>query len=215
MRSVSPIQKIGEERHTRILTAAVQVFSKSSFGNATTDEIARRAHVSKRDIYAAFPDKHAILAGVIEMLLEAEDETFQRVVADSGQLRGPARERLEVIGLALISEILSPLTGFVSSRVTSECVQKPPIGAIYFEKCYARRRQLIAQVLSVRPAASKRKARRSFDANLAAQHFIALVSHLPQLTTSVGMRDVWNPKSIEDHVRSAVDCFLKAYPALA
>jgi AcrR family transcriptional regulator len=43
-----------DERSVRIATAALEVFSEFSFQDATTDEIARRARVSKRDIYASF-----------------------------------------------------------------------------------------------------------------------------------------------------------------
>jgi TetR/AcrR family transcriptional regulator, mexJK operon transcriptional repressor len=215
MRSRTPIHRIGEERHARILAAALEVFSKSSYWDATTDEIARRAHVSKRDIYAEFPDKHAILAAVISRVLQTGDENLRRVISDSDHDRTPQRERLEVIGLALMSEILSPVTGFVSRLVASECINHPSIGTIYFENWHARRCQLMARVFSATVHLAKSGTRRSCDTNLASQHYLALISHLPQLTAGVGMRDTWNSKSIQAHVRGSVDCFLKAYPILA
>jgi AcrR family transcriptional regulator len=215
MRSRTPIHRIGEERHARILTAALEVFSKSSYWDATTDEIARRAHVSKRDIYAEFPDKHAILAAVISRVLQTGDENLRRVIADSSQDRMEQRERLEIIGLALMSEILSPVTGFVARLVSSESISHPSIGSIYFESWHARRCELIAQVFLGNTQPAKSKARRPHDTSQASQHYLALISHLPQLTAGVGMRDTWNPKSIQVHVKSAVDCFLKAYPILA
>ena len=215
MRTQGPIHQIGEERHSRILTAALEVFSKSSFGDASTDEIARRAHVSKRDLYAEFPDKHAILAAVISMVLQTDDEHFRRVISDSDHDRAPQRERLEVIGLALIGEILSPLTGFVSRLVSSESVGQPPIGVTFFENWYARRTQSIAEVFSERTAQTKARTRKSCDVDLASKHFVALIAHLPQLTCVSGMHRNWNRKSIQAHVRSAVECFLNAYPVLA
>ena len=42
-----------------------------------------------------------------------------------------------------------------------------------------------------------------------------LDSHLPQLTASIGIPDTWNSGSIQSHVRSSVECFLKAYPEIA
>lgn len=212
---MGPIRQIGEPRHARILTAALEVFSKSSFGDATTDEIARRAHVSKRDIYTAFPDKRAILAAVISMVLQTGDETFRRVVSDSNHSSVPLHERLEIIGLALVGEILSPVTGFVCRLVSSECVEQPLIGTIYYENWYARRSQLISQVFAKRLAAAKGKNRRSYDTKQAAKHYVALVTHLPQLTVSAGMYKIWSPKVAQNHVRSAVECFLKAYPGIA
>lgn len=215
MRSLGRIQNAGEVRQFRILTAALEVFSKSSFGDATTDEIARRAHVSKRDIYAQFPDKHAILAAVVQMVLQTGDENLQRVVADSRHDHGSIRERLEIIGLALINEILSPLTGFVSRLVSSECVEQPPIGSIYFDNWYSRRSQEVSQVLAAHLSSRIGKPRRARDFNQAAKHYLALITQLPQLTANVGRREMWTQRSVQAHVQSAVECFLKAYPELA
>jgi len=49
----------------RILTAAFAVFRKGGFSGASTLEIATRAKVSKRDLYALFGSKHAMLAACI------------------------------------------------------------------------------------------------------------------------------------------------------
>jgi AcrR family transcriptional regulator len=212
MKPQNPIRQIGEERHARILTAALEVFSKCSFGDATTDEIARRACVSKRDIYAEFPDKHAILAAVVNIVLQTGDENIQRVVSDSCHFIKSRQKRLEIVGLALMSEILSPVTGFLCRLVSSESLKQPPIGALYFENWYTRRNQLIARLFSEGTTGTKRKIRRPYDAQQAARHYVALITQLPQLTASVGMREMWTPKSIETHVRTAVQCFRKAYP---
>jgi AcrR family transcriptional regulator len=214
MRSRGPIYKVGKERYARILTAALEVFSKSSFGDATTDEIARRAHVSKRDIYAEFPDKHAILAAVVTMVLRTGNENLQRVVSDSCETVKSLEKRLEIVGLALISEILSPVTGFVFRLVSSESLAKPSIGALHFDYWCTRRNQLVAQVFSCHGAEAKHGPRRRFDANQAATHYVALISQLPQFSASLGMREMWNPKTIENHVSSVVKCFLRAYPTL-
>ena len=49
----------------RALTAAFAVFRKRGFSGASTLEIATRAQVSKRDLYALFGSKHAMLAACI------------------------------------------------------------------------------------------------------------------------------------------------------
>src|SRR5436189_64843 len=50
----------------RVLGAAFAVFRKRGFSDATTLEIATRAQVSKRDLYALFGNKHAMLAACIK-----------------------------------------------------------------------------------------------------------------------------------------------------
>ena len=205
---------INIDRVSRIINAALEVFSERTFDDAGTDEIARRAHVSKRDIYANFPDKHALLSAVIKTVLQADDENFSNVIshtADSVALP----ERLEVIGLALINEVLSPATCFVARLISSESIKQPQIGAIYFDGWYVRRCEAISKVLSLHIASRKSRVRKVADTNQAARHYAALVVHLPQLTATVGLREIWNPKKVQTHVGEAVNCFLAAYPSLA
>src|SRR5262249_56412665 len=49
----------------RVLAAAFTVFRKCGFSRASTFEIATRAQVSKRDLYALFGSKHAMLTACI------------------------------------------------------------------------------------------------------------------------------------------------------
>jgi len=214
MISSHPRQQLGQERQSRIVVAALEVFSKSSFGDATTDEIARRAHVSKRDIYNTFSDKHAILIAAVDMVLQTGDENLEHVVFDVQQGGTSIKEMLEIVGLALVSEILSPSSGFVFRLVLSESVGQPAIGAAYFENWYNRRSRRVAQFLSRQLTKPNGKSGRSMDTNAASKHFVGLVTHLPQLTAGVGMLEMWNSKSVQSHVRSSVECFLKAYPDL-
>jgi AcrR family transcriptional regulator len=196
------------------VAAALEVFADLSFHDATTDEIARRARVSKRDIYAAFPNKHAILVAVMHMVLQADDENLLHVIsltADSVSMS----ERLEVIGLALINEILSPATGFLTRLISSESIHQPEIGTSYYDHWYKRRYELISQVLSTRMARAKKPVREFHNSKQAAQHYLALITHVPQLSVSVDMRDMWTPRSVQTHVKNGVECFLKAYPAIA
>src|SRR5215475_7854802 len=50
----------------RVLATAFAVFRKRGFSGASTLEIATRAKVSKRDLYALFGSKHAMLAACIK-----------------------------------------------------------------------------------------------------------------------------------------------------
>lgn len=50
----------------RVLHAAFAEFRKHGFSGANTLDIATRAHVSKRDLYALFDSKHAMLSACIK-----------------------------------------------------------------------------------------------------------------------------------------------------
>jgi AcrR family transcriptional regulator len=59
------------ERRIAVLAAAQNLFFTKGFGGTTTLEIAKAAGVSKRDLYAAFPTKESMLAGLISARVEA------------------------------------------------------------------------------------------------------------------------------------------------
>jgi TetR/AcrR family transcriptional repressor of mexJK operon len=202
-----------DERFNRIAAASLEVFSEYSFQDATTDEIARRARVSKRDIYSRFPSKHDILLAAIRIVLQADEDSLTEIVSFTRESTS-LRERLEVIALALINQVLSRVTGSLTRIILSESFNQPQIGSLYFEKWYASRTELISAVLAHHTADPRERSARRSDTSQAAKHFVALVIHLPQMMASVGMRDSWNSKLVQTHVKSAVKCFLDAYPML-
>ena len=63
-RSDPPSGEANETRQ-RILRAAFQAFSEKGYAGASTLMIATRAKVSKRDLYAMFPNKEAMLVACI------------------------------------------------------------------------------------------------------------------------------------------------------
>jgi TetR/AcrR family transcriptional regulator, mexJK operon transcriptional repressor len=209
--NVAPRDNGKTERVSRIVAASLEVFSEFSFQDATTGEIARRARVSKRDMYAHFPDKHALLIATINKALQAEDENVLKTIAHTRDARS-LKKRLEIIGLTLINEVLSVAMSILTRLVASESINRPLIGAVYFENGPARRAKLISEVLALHVTKSKA---RSLDTFKAAEHYLALVTYQPRLTTLIGMRDVWDLNSIQTHVEMSVECFLKAYPHFA
>src|SRR6516164_9623004 len=52
--------------HERILRAAFQAFTKDGYADTSTLEIAKRAKISKRDLYANFGSKHAVLVACMK-----------------------------------------------------------------------------------------------------------------------------------------------------
>jgi AcrR family transcriptional regulator len=206
---LSPQDNGKEERVGRIITASLEVFSEFSFQDATTGEIARRARVSKRDIYAHFPDKHALLIATLNKALQSEFSNITETIAETQNVRS-LQKRLEIIGLMLINEVTSVAMSVLTRLAASESINHPLAGTVYLENGPLRHTTLISEVLS--PYGAKNKAR--LDVAKAAEHYLALVMYRPHLTTSMGMRDMWDTKSIQAHVVSAVEGFLKAYPSL-
>ena len=66
-RSVIPEPPSAEHPvHERILRAAFQAFTEDGYADTSTLEIARRAKISKRDLYANFGSKHEVLVACIK-----------------------------------------------------------------------------------------------------------------------------------------------------
>jgi AcrR family transcriptional regulator len=70
-KSVIPDQSSAEHRmQDRILGAAFKAFTEDGYAETSTLEIARRAKISKRDLYANFSSKHAVLIACIKSRAE-------------------------------------------------------------------------------------------------------------------------------------------------
>jgi AcrR family transcriptional regulator len=70
-KSVIPDQSSAEDpMQDRILGAAFKAFTEDGYTETSTLEIARRAKISKRDLYANFSSKHAVLVACIKSRAE-------------------------------------------------------------------------------------------------------------------------------------------------
>src|SRR5580704_9013106 len=108
----------------RILEAAFAAFRKSGYATASTLEIASRARVSKRELYALVGNKQ-------EMLIACISERAKRfgVPADLPVLRD--RETLEQVlasfGTKLVREVSDPTVIAVFRLAIAEAVQAPEV----------------------------------------------------------------------------------------
>lgn len=200
-----------EDRAARIVNASFEVFAECSFQDATTSEIARRAQVSKRDLYAHFPDKHALLLSAMVKVLKEEERKIIEAIAETEHIES-LPSRLEALGLVLIQEVLSVPMSVITRHVTSESIGRPLIGTVYFENGPARRSKQISALLE-RHLVSQTK--QAVDINEAGDQYLALMTHRPLLSTLIGMQDTWDTPAVLTHVTQAVASFLRAYPAFA
>ncbi len=77
---MSPQQTRAQNRHRRILDAALRVFSQQGYRNASVDEIADESQTSKGGVYFHFPGKEAIFLALLNRtaarLMEKIDEAM-------------------------------------------------------------------------------------------------------------------------------------------
>ena len=109
----------------RIMAAAMSAFMEQGYTGTSTLRIATRAKVSKREIYAEFGSKQAVLAACIA-------ERSQRTAVLSSELP-PARTREELagalaaVGKVLLRRISDPIVIAVFRLAIAEAIHAPEV----------------------------------------------------------------------------------------
>jgi AcrR family transcriptional regulator len=108
-----------------ILDAAYAAFAESGVSRATTLDIARRARVSKREIYALFGSKEALFLALVRGRAEAMRGAL--VLAPPGS-RDAALETLERFGREFLALYTQPTTVAVYRLAMAEAGRLPELG---------------------------------------------------------------------------------------
>ena len=198
-----------EDKIKRILDASLEVFTEFSFEDATTGEIAGRSRMSKRDLYALFPTKQALLMGVVMREMQTQERNFRETIASAAKLRS-LRSKLEMIGSALVEDMLSPSMGVVRRLVILESLKQPFLGNLFYEGGVAQGCKHLGAVLASHQR--KNASPKPSELEAAAEHFFSMVAFFPSVMAEIGMRGKWTEAGIKKHVSLATEHFLKAHP---
>lgn len=189
----------------RILAAAFATFTKSGYTGASMLEIATRARVSKRELYALVGNKQ-------EMLVACISERAKRfgVPADLPALRD--RETLERVlaafGTKLVREASDPTVISMFRLAISEVTRAPDVAhaldSIAREASRAALRKIMAGALASGIVTGH-------PAELAGQ-FIGLLWRDLQVSILLGVAARPNPDEIARRARDAAAGFLQLHP---
>jgi AcrR family transcriptional regulator len=111
-----------EARRAQILVAALRCFSERGYHEATMDDVAREAGLSKGSLYWHFPSKGELFAGLCQAYALELFETWQEL----GRHDGPVVDLLERIGkvslakLAGQGDLLRAWAEFITHREVQE-----------------------------------------------------------------------------------------------
>jgi AcrR family transcriptional regulator len=200
-------QKGGDEAavRERILDAAFAAFMESGYATTSTLEIATRARVSKRELYALVGNKQEMLVACISERAKRLD-----VPADLPVLRD--RDTLEQVltsfGTKFVREVSDPAVIGVFRLAIAEAVQAPEVAraldSIGREASRAALRKIMAQA-----QASGLLAGRSGE--LAEQFAGLLWGHL-MISLLLGVAERPNPREIAGRARDAAAAFMQLHP---
>lgn len=125
-----PTEPAGPSVRDRILNAAFESFIENGYAETSTLEIATRAKVSKRDLYANFADKQAMLVGCI-----ARRAARMGIAPD---LPAPRDQKmlaavLVTFGSNLVREVSHPTVLATFRLAISEAERSPEVAQVLHE----------------------------------------------------------------------------------
>jgi AcrR family transcriptional regulator len=189
----------------RILTAAFQAFTERGYAATSTLEIATRARVSKRELYALVGNKQKMLITAI-----GERAKRLRAPADMPMLRDRATlaQVLTAFGSQLVREVTDPDVVAVFRLAIAEAVQAPEVARTLETLGRETSRAALRQVMSDAGAAGLIEGR---PADLGEQ-FAGLLWRDLMISLLLGVADRPNPRAIDARAHDATEAFLRLHP---
>ena len=189
----------------RILTAAFEAFQERGYAATSTLEIATRARVSKRELYALVGNKR-------KMLIAAIGERAKRLqaAADMPMLRDRSTlaQVLTVVGAQLVREVSDPDVVAVFRLAIAEAIQAPEVARTLDSLGRETSRAALRHIMTQAGAAGLIAGR---PADLAEQ-FAGLLWRDLMVSLLLGVAQRPNPRAIEARARVAAEAFLRLHP---
>src|SRR6266478_7848998 len=193
------------EVRARILDAAFAAFTKSGYAATSTLEIATRARVSKRELYALVGNKQ-------EMLIACISERAKRLDVPADLPVPRDRETLEQVlasfGAKLAREVSDPTVIALFRLAIGEAVQAPEVARALNSIGREASRAALRKIMALAQASGLLTGR---PAELAEQFVGLLWGHL-MVSLLLGVAERPNPREIAVRARDAAAAFLQLHP---
>jgi AcrR family transcriptional regulator len=189
----------------RIMRAAMQAFMELGYTEASTLEIATRAQVSKRELYALFGNKQAMLAACIA-------DRAGRMQLPSEQ--PPARNRaalaavLAKLGATVLREVGDPAVMGVFRLAITEAQRAPEVA----RTLETARQSVRGAVRNVLAQAQSAGLLGTGDPAEMGSRYLALLWGDLMVSMLLRVREAPTPTEIDRRARNAAAEFLRLYP---
>jgi AcrR family transcriptional regulator len=189
----------------RILTAAFEAFRERGYAATSTLEIATRAHVSKRELYALVGNKQ-------KMLIAAIGERAKRFKAPADM--PPLRDRatlaqvLTAFGTRFVREVSDPHVIAVFRLAIAEAVRAPEVARTLDSSGRETGRAALRHIMTQAQAAGL------IDGSPAdlAEQFAGLLWRDLLVSLLLGVAQRPNLRATEARARDAAEAFLRLHP---
>jgi len=205
-----PARAKGSDRSTRerVLTAAFAVFRKRGFSGASTLEIATRAQVSKRDLYALFGSKHAMLTACIRERAKRMRQPLE-LAAPIPINKKAVKATLIELGTSILRVACHPDVLVVHRLAIAESDRAPEIARTLDRSGREANHAALGAWLA------KAQAQGFFglgDPAAIAAHFLAVLWGGLLIQLLLRVLDAPTPDEIESRARAATEAILSLYP---
>jgi AcrR family transcriptional regulator len=192
----------------RALKAAFAEFRKRGFSSASTLDIATRAKMSKRDLYALFDSKHAMLTACIKERAGRMRQPLELAppVPDS---RDAVARTLEDLGRSILRGACHPDVLAVYRLAIAESDRAPEVAGALDRNGRAANHAALGAWLA---QAQARGFIGAGDPAAIAVRFLALLWDALLIQLLLRVRDAPSTEEIDSRARAATEGFLKLYP---
>jgi AcrR family transcriptional regulator len=189
----------------RILEAAFSAFMEHGFAETSTLEIATRARVSKRELYALVGSKQQMLAACI-------GERAKRLQVPAGLPEPHDRESLartlETFGAQLLREVSDPTVIAVFRLAIAEAVRAPEVASALNSMGVEASRAALREIMTRARSAGLLGG----DPHDMAEQFFGLLWGNLMMSLLLRVADRPTPREIARRANAATATFLQLYP---
>lgn len=198
----SPSQRLAERRR-KFVEAAEQLFLARGFAGASVNEVVRIAGGSLATLYAEFGTKEALFEAVLSQRAGA---IFEEGVREPAHIADVATE-LRKLAARMQARILSADSLAIYRLAVAEAPRFPGLRKTVLESGL---RGFLAHLSDYFAELAAAGTLTIADPALAAEHFLTLVQGQEMFTAGCG--EAVAAAERREHVKQAVDAFLKIYP---
>jgi AcrR family transcriptional regulator len=202
-----PPAKAAAGPRERIMEAAFGVLMEQGYARASTLEIATRAKVSKRELYALFGDKRGVL---VEMIARRSARMHQALTLPPATDRTGLADTLIEFGTTVLTEVCHPTVAAMFRLAISETDRQAEMARVLDENGRgAHRKALVAFLGQMKRAGLLGDA----DPETLAGQFLALLFGDTLLRVVLRAIEPPSPRECARRAKAATETVLRLYPA--
>lgn len=196
-----PTREQAQARQVALLDTALEHFLDKGYESATIEGIAADVNMTKRTVYAKYPDKAALFRAAVRHGTEARAVGAEVIAATR---RDTLEDTLIAIAMLRIGLVGEPAGAKLQRLINTESYRFPDIFQTYYDIAALPTVRFLAQILEEETEAGRLAIG---DAMLAANVFMSMVVSGPVRFILSG--NMLTEQDIDRRVRFAIDLFLK------